>query len=153
MKEYRQVLAAVELVGDWNSRVRTSLQTEGCGAQRPPVKQPKPRYRRSAAMAKRRTWVNGAVCPCLHLSLTHHRNIENKVWEIYFCKELCSFVHWSSSLSLFMLLAGSMRLYNKKRLVSLEQPTREKEKKKSEFKTWGVLGESVSYWLLLLSLD
>ena len=35
----------------------------------------------------------------LHPSLTHHRNInpfQNKVWEIYFYKEVCSFVHWSS---------------------------------------------------------
>ena len=35
----------------------------------------------------------------LHPSLTHHRNInpfENKVWEIYFYKEVCWFVHWSS---------------------------------------------------------
>ena len=34
------------------------------------------------AMVKRRSWVNIAVCPCLHPSLTHHRNInlfENKV--------------------------------------------------------------------------
>ena len=33
----------------------------------------------------------------LHPSLTHHRNInpfENKVWEIYYFKEVCSFVHW-----------------------------------------------------------
>ena len=35
----------------------------------------------------------------LHPSLTHHRNInpfENKVWEIYLYKEVCSFLHWSS---------------------------------------------------------
>ena len=35
----------------------------------------------------------------LYPSLTHHRNIkpiENKVWEIYFYKEVSSFVHWSS---------------------------------------------------------
>ena len=34
-----------------------------------------------------------------HLFLTHHRIInpcENKVWEIYFYKEVCLFVHWSS---------------------------------------------------------
>ena len=40
MKEYRQVPAAVELVGDRNARVRTSLQTEGHSPQRPPVEQP-----------------------------------------------------------------------------------------------------------------
>ena len=39
MKEYRQVPAAVELVGDRKARVRASLQTEGCGPQRPLVEQ------------------------------------------------------------------------------------------------------------------
>ena len=39
--------------------------------------------------------------------LSHTRNInpfENKVWEIYFYKEVYSFVHWSSSLLLTMFL-------------------------------------------------
>ena len=43
MKEYRQVLVAVELVGHRKARVRANLQTEGCGHQ-----QHKPRCRRSA---------------------------------------------------------------------------------------------------------
>ena len=50
MKEYRQVPAVVELVEDRKARVRASLQIEGCGPQRPPVEQPKPRYERNAAM-------------------------------------------------------------------------------------------------------
>ena len=54
MKEYRQVPAAVELVEDRNARVRISLQTEGCGHQRPSVEKPKPWCRRSAAMDKRK---------------------------------------------------------------------------------------------------
>ena len=83
MKEYRQVPAAVELVGDRKARVRASLQTEGCGPQRPPVEQLQPRCGRSAAMVRRKSWINIAVYPCLHPSLTHHRNIENKVWEIH----------------------------------------------------------------------
>ena len=38
-----------------------------------------------------------------HLSHTININpCENKVWEIYFYKEVCSFVHWSSSLCLIM---------------------------------------------------
>ena len=38
-----------------------------------------------------------------HLSHTTNINsFENKVWEIYFYKEVCSFVHWSSSLLLTM---------------------------------------------------
>ena len=83
MKGYMQVPAAVELVGERNARVRTSLQIEGYGPQRPPVEQPKLRCGRSAAMVKRRTWVNMAVCPCLHLSLTNINPFEHKVWDIY----------------------------------------------------------------------
>ena len=64
----------------------------GLWPQRPPVEQPKPRCGRSAAMVKRRTWVNIAVCPCRYSSLTHHRNIKNKVGEIYFCGEVCLFI-------------------------------------------------------------
>ena len=89
MKEYKQMPAAVELVGDRKARVRASLQTEGYGPQ-----QPQPRCVRSAAMVRRRSWVNIAACPCLHSSVTHHRNIENKVWEIHiFIKKcVCSFI-------------------------------------------------------------
>ena len=48
MKEYRQVSAAFELVGHRKARVKASLQTEGCGSQRPPVEQPQPRCWRNA---------------------------------------------------------------------------------------------------------
>ena len=92
MKEYRQVPAAVELVGDRKARVRASLQTEWYGPQRLPVKQPQPRCRRSATMGKRRHWVNITVCPCLHSSLTHNRNLKclkNKVWEIHIFIKKC----------------------------------------------------------------
>ena len=99
MKEYRQVTAAV---GFKNARVRTSLQIEVCSPQWLPVELPHPRGGRSAAMVRIKSWFNIAVCACLHSSLTHHRNIENKVWERDFWKEVCSFVHWSSSLSLIM---------------------------------------------------
>ena len=50
----------------------------------------------------------GSICSSLSLSqthLSHTTNInpfENKVWEIYFYKEVCSVVHWSSSLLLTM---------------------------------------------------
>ena len=104
MKEYRQVPAAVELAEDRIAKVRASLKTEGCGPQRPPVEQPQQRCGRStkwvledntACYGQEKKWVNIAVCPCLHSSLTHHRNIENKVWETYFYKEVYSSVHWS----------------------------------------------------------
>ena len=57
-----------------------------------------PRLSNPAKMRKKYCWVNIAVCPCLHSPLTHKTNInpfENKVWEIYFYKEVCSFVYWS----------------------------------------------------------
>ena len=49
-----------------------------------------------------------SICSSLYPSpthLSHATNInpfENKVWEIYFYKDVCSFVHWSSSLLLTM---------------------------------------------------
>ena len=48
----------------------------------------------------------GSICCSLSPSpthLSHTTNInpfENKVWEVYFYKEVCSFDHWSSSLLL-----------------------------------------------------
>ena len=71
-----------------------------------------------------------SICNSLSLSLTHllHTTkinpFENKVWEIYFYKEACSFVHWSSSLLLtmfplifvyvYVLCSCIMWLYNTK---------------------------------------
>ena len=89
MKEYWQALAAVELVGTRKASVRVSLLTEGCGPQRPPVEHLLPRCERSATMVRRGSGVNIAVCPCLHSSLTHHRNIENKEWEIHIFMKKC----------------------------------------------------------------
>ena len=89
MKEYKQVSAAVVLVGHRKARVRACLRTEGCGSQRPPLEQHQPRWERTAAMVRRRSWVNIAVCPCLYSSLIHHRNIENKVWGIHIFIKKC----------------------------------------------------------------
>ena len=88
MKEYRQMPAAVELVQEGQSKD----QLADCGPQRPSVEQPKSRCGRSAAVVRRKSWVNIAVCPCRHSSLAHNRNInplKNKVWDIYifFIKE------------------------------------------------------------------
>ena len=78
--------------------VRISLQTEGL---RPSVTHgwaAQPECERSAAMV-RRTWGQYvAVCP--RLQLTSHTQptstlFENKVWEVYFYKEACTFFHWS----------------------------------------------------------
>ena len=40
-------------------------------------------------MVRRRSWVNIAVYPYLHSSLTHHRSIENKLWEIHIFIKKC----------------------------------------------------------------
>ena len=59
----------------------------------------------------------GSICSSLSPSptyLSYTRNInpfENKVWEIYFYKEVCSFVHWSSSLLLTMFLRIFIYMY------------------------------------------
>ena len=76
----------------WESACR------GLGSEWPTVEQLQPRYERSAAMVKRRTLINIAVCPCLHSSLTHNRTSpfrKSSVRDLYFCKEVYSFVHWS----------------------------------------------------------
>ena len=95
MKEHRQMLVAVEEVG-WGSpegepacRLRavahSDLQLSNPSQD---VKEVPSGFLEitQSAMVKRRSWVNIAVCPCLHSSLTHHRNInpfENKEWEIH----------------------------------------------------------------------
>ena len=84
------------------------------------VEPPLPRWGWSAAMVTRRTLdQNNSMSPSpAHLSRTTNINpFENKVWEIYFYKEVCSFVHWSSSLLLTMfpfifVLCLCMSLYN-----------------------------------------
>ena len=118
MKEYRQVPAAVELVGYKKARVSARLQTEGCCPQRSPVEQPQPRCRRSAKWVleddtawygQEKKWVNIAVCPYLQSSLTQHRNInpfENNVLEIHIFIKNCvrSFIDIRHYLWLFPLI-------------------------------------------------
>ena len=91
MKENRHVPAAVELVGDR----KASLQTEAVALSNSQLSNPSQDAEEvlsgflkitQRAMIKRRSWVNIAVCPCLHSSLTHNRNInplENKVRDIF----------------------------------------------------------------------
>ena len=55
---------------------------------------------------------------CLYIHLLHTTETLTPLrlkWEIYFYKEVCSFVHWSSQLCLIMLpLLFVLRLYNSK---------------------------------------
>ena len=91
MKENRQMPVAVESVGHRKTRVRTILQTEnapppeGCGPQRSRLSNSSQDAEEVLSEFLKITqcaMVNIVVCPCLHPSLTHHRNInpfENKV--------------------------------------------------------------------------
>ena len=81
----------------------------------------------------------GSICSSLSPSLTylsHTTNInpfENKVWEVYFYKEVYLFVHWSSSLVLTMfplifvyvicicIHIVVSQLYNSKRQIQLQK--------------------------------
>ena len=51
------------------------------------------------------------LCLCIYLFMHMYAAIqqqyfENKVWEIYFYKEVCSFVHWSSYIIIFTNLSA-----------------------------------------------
>ena len=110
MKEYRQMPAAVESVGDRKTRVRASLQIEN-SPQQLPVEQPQPRCGRSAK------WVLEDNTACygqekklgqyssLSLSLSplishtpqkHQPLREKSVRDTYYYKQVCLFVHRSS---------------------------------------------------------
>ena len=61
----------------------------GLGPQRPTVEQPQQICERSVAIDKRKTWVDIAVCPCLHSSLAYNRTSHFRklnVRDLYFCK-------------------------------------------------------------------
>ena len=94
MKEYRQMPAAVELVGkgrpEWEPacRLRTALSDLRLSNPSQDAEEVLSDFLKiiQRAMLKRRSWVNIAVCPSRHSSLTHHKNInpfENKVWEVH----------------------------------------------------------------------
>ena len=100
LKEYRQMLAAVELVEtgrpEWGPACRLRAVVLSNPSQ--DAGEVLSGYWKitQRAMVKRRSWVNRAVSPCLSSSLTYHRNInpfENKVWEILIFIKKC--VHWS----------------------------------------------------------
>ena len=74
--------------------VRTSSRQRACSPQWPPVEQPS-RMRKKCCYSQRN--LGSICCSLFHLQLTSHtqpfRNpFENKVWEVYFSKEVCSFV-------------------------------------------------------------
>ena len=76
-------------------RSENQLQTEGFGPLVTPSWATQAKMRKKCCYGQGRTWVNIAVCPCLHSFLTHnkHHLFKNKVWEIYiFYKEVYSFI-------------------------------------------------------------
>ena len=82
MREYRLVPVAVELVGERIARERASDPMLSNPSQVAEDVLSGFLKITQHALVNGRGWVNIAVCPCLHQSLTHHRNInphENKV--------------------------------------------------------------------------
>ena len=111
-KEYRQDARSCQSVE--TGMLKWEPTCRGLGIQWLTVEQPKPICKRSAAMGERRTWVNIAVCPCLHSPLTHNRTSpfrKYSVRDLYFCKEVYYFVYWSCHYRLMMFPHISVYLY------------------------------------------
>ena len=101
MKEYMPMPEAVESVGAWRPVWGPDCRLKAVALSDPRLSNPSQDAEEvlsgllkitQRAMVKRRSRVNIAICPCLHLSLTHHRNInpfENKVWEIHIFINKC----------------------------------------------------------------
>ena len=88
-----------------DTELRASGRRIALGPQWPTVEQPQPRWGRSAAMVRRTLGQYVAVCP--RLQLTSHTQQTStlsriKCERLYFYKEVCLFVRWSSSLLLIM---------------------------------------------------
>ena len=106
MKEYRQVPAAVDLVGSREAVWGLACRLRAAALSDPPlsnlirdVEEVLSGFLKitQRAIVKSRSWVNIAVCPCFQSSLTYQRNInpfENKMGElhIFIKKCVCSFV-------------------------------------------------------------
>ena len=112
---YNQLPEAVQV--SW-SQLETRCQIETSCRQRalrPSVTHSwptQPRWGRSAAMVRRTLGQNNSLSPSpAHLSHTTNINpFKNKVWEIYFYKEVCLYIHWSSYI--IFVLCICMWLYN-----------------------------------------
>ena len=104
-----RVPVAVGVSWEQDTSVRISLQT-GLAALSDPRLAAQPGRERSAAMVRRTLGQYVAVCP--RLQLTSHTQptstLSNKVWKVYFYKEVCSIVHcvrhyvWLSSAYMYM---------------------------------------------------
>ena len=89
----------------------------------------------SGCYGQEKGWVNMAVCPCLHSSLTHNRTInpfENKVWEIHIFIKKCvrPFIEDRNYLWLYFHLY--LYLYNDYTTQGKLKPCNSANKKKKE---------------------
>ena len=103
--------------------VRTNSRQRACGPQWPPVEQPS-KMRKKCCYSQRNL---GSICCSLFpLQLTSHmqtfRNpFENTVWEVYFSKEVCSFVIIVDYVSAYICIRIVVSwLYNSSTLKALE---------------------------------
>ena len=89
-----------------------------------------------------------AVCPRLQLTShtqQEHHPFENKLWELYFYKEVCSFVHWSSSLRLIMLWT-SLKLVDKFTCLGSSVSSTEKSINTRLTKAWTAIDRLSITW-------
>ena len=94
------VPATVGVSWGQDARVRASSRLKAWALSDPRLSSP-------AKMRKKyRGTLGQYVAVCLRLQLTSHiqptSTLSNKVWEVYFYKEVCSFVHWSPYIMLTM---------------------------------------------------
>ena len=91
--------------------VRTSSRQRDCGRQWPPVEQSS-RMRKKCCYSQRNL---GSICCslfCLQLT-SHTQPFENKVWEVHFSKDVCSFVNIVYYVSAYICIRIVVsRLYN-----------------------------------------
>ena len=78
-------------------RSENQLQTEDLGPQKPTVEQTCQNAKEVPLWSEKLWFICSSLSPSpTHLSHTTNINpFENKVWEVYFYKEVCSFVHRS----------------------------------------------------------
>ena len=100
-----------------DASMRASGRQRALGPQWPTVKQPQSRWERSAAMVRRTLGQYSSLSPfpahLLHTTKITLSRIKCERWYLY--REVCSFVHWSSSLCLIIfphVLCICMWLYN-----------------------------------------
>ena len=98
---------------------RQDVKLRASGRQRATVEQPSQDEKEVLLWSEELGSICGSLSPSpTHLSHTTNINpFENKVWKIYFYKEVCSFIHWSlyimfDYVSAYIYICMCMWLYN-----------------------------------------